>query len=307
MKEFFGRLAKAKGCGSADIVELDYQLHRLLHRASKNNYLNKNLVFKGGTCLIKAYTGYFRFSQDVDFTWGDDTNWNGLSGDRLNKRCSSEISNIIDEFKETTDELGLSFSGKKKNSDEVHISSGGKMAELRLKYKSEVLGVPSELKVQVNMVDMISFPVVTHTLSSYVDGVDLSEVKLFYPEPCSQYCTTVDLACYDSREIYAEKCRAAMTRMAYKPRDILDIIKMEKEFGYSIDGLRKPIIEKTRFVLDKYERYGTNMKQRVFPKNFSITSFEEKLLLEPVTEDIDVKARRIHSELTEVIDEVLKN
>jgi predicted nucleotidyltransferase component of viral defense system len=31
----------------------------------------KNFLFKGGTCLMKNYLGYFRFSEDVDFAWKD--------------------------------------------------------------------------------------------------------------------------------------------------------------------------------------------------------------------------------------------
>ena len=30
---------------------------------------SKQLAFKGGTCLVKAYYGYYRFSEDIDLTW----------------------------------------------------------------------------------------------------------------------------------------------------------------------------------------------------------------------------------------------
>jgi len=306
VKEFFTKLAQARDYGSADIVELDFQLHRLLRRISENDYLSRNLVFKGGTCLVKAYAGYFRFSQDIDFTWRDDICWNGMSGARLHKRYSSEISNIVGEFKRAADELGLSFLGDKSNDREVHISSGGRMVDLKFRYRSEVLGIPTEIKVQVNLVDLIAFPIVSRPLSSYIDGVNLSDVRMLYPQPCEEYCAKLELPCYDIREIFAEKCRAAMTRVAYKPRDILDIVKMETDHGLSIHLLRNPIIDKTRFALEMYERYDDSIREREFPKDFSVTSEEQKLLLEPIAVNMDAEARRVHTELEDLIREILR-
>lgn len=57
MKDFFERLNTLGKTKRNDIIEKDFHLHRLLSMITKDEYLNKNLVFKGGTCLIKAYTG----------------------------------------------------------------------------------------------------------------------------------------------------------------------------------------------------------------------------------------------------------
>ncbi len=77
MKEFFEHLNWLAKPNRPDIIEKDYHLHRLLKRMSLHDYFKENLVFKGGTCLVKAYTGYFRFSEDLDFTWKDQTRWEG--------------------------------------------------------------------------------------------------------------------------------------------------------------------------------------------------------------------------------------
>ncbi|MDQ1372351.1 MAG: hypothetical protein QG582_1267 [Candidatus Thermoplasmatota archaeon] len=306
MKDFFTRLARARDCGASDVVEQDYHLHRLLQEVSVDEYLGGNLVFKGGTCLVKAYTGYFRFSQDIDFTWKDDAIWKGRSANELSAKCSSEISNIVRRFKRITDDLGLTFRGDKRIDSEVHPSSGGKMVELKPRYRSEVLGVPSEIKIQINLVDMISYPVGIRPLASYIDDIDLPDLSFLYPEPYAKYREKVELECYDLQEIFVEKCRAALTRTAYKPRDTLDILKMEGVYGYSIKGYRKQIIEKTRFALDRYERYRTNIHERVFPEDFRISGVEEKLLLEPLPGDIGAEARRVHRELEMMIDEILE-
>ncbi|MBS3817326.1 MAG: nucleotidyl transferase AbiEii/AbiGii toxin family protein [Candidatus Thermoplasmatota archaeon] len=63
-KDFFAKLNKLVETGRKDIVEKDFHLHRLLSKISRDEYLKENFVFKGGTCLIKAYTGYYRFSEE---------------------------------------------------------------------------------------------------------------------------------------------------------------------------------------------------------------------------------------------------
>lgn len=50
------------------VVEKDYALSYLLAGISAVNLLRDTLVFKGGTCLRKAYFPGYRFSEDLDFT-----------------------------------------------------------------------------------------------------------------------------------------------------------------------------------------------------------------------------------------------
>jgi predicted nucleotidyltransferase component of viral defense system len=51
------------------LIEKDLLLQGLLLQLSKSKYFSEKFVFKGGTCLTKAYFGYYRFSEDLDFTW----------------------------------------------------------------------------------------------------------------------------------------------------------------------------------------------------------------------------------------------
>jgi hypothetical protein len=44
-------------------VEKDMMLHRLL--GSLQESFRSDFLFKGGTCLIKVYLGYYRFSEDL--------------------------------------------------------------------------------------------------------------------------------------------------------------------------------------------------------------------------------------------------
>ncbi len=50
------------------VVEKDYALSYLLAAIADTPLLHESLVFKGGTCLRKAYFPGYRFSEDLDFT-----------------------------------------------------------------------------------------------------------------------------------------------------------------------------------------------------------------------------------------------
>jgi predicted nucleotidyltransferase component of viral defense system len=49
-------------------IEKDYVITWLLWGMAQHKLFYKNLVFKGGTVLKKAYFEDYRFSEDLDFT-----------------------------------------------------------------------------------------------------------------------------------------------------------------------------------------------------------------------------------------------
>lgn len=51
-----------------DLLEKDIWISYVLREMRALND-SKYLAFKGGTCLVKAYLGYYRFSEDIDLTW----------------------------------------------------------------------------------------------------------------------------------------------------------------------------------------------------------------------------------------------
>jgi len=67
-KDFVSEVGRIQGIRRTDLIEKDLILHQLLLDLSENKFFSENFVFKGGTCLIKCYLGYFRFSEDIDFT-----------------------------------------------------------------------------------------------------------------------------------------------------------------------------------------------------------------------------------------------
>ena len=200
MKDFFGRLNALSGPKRNDIIEKDFQLHRLLDQISQDEYLKENLLFKGGTCLIKGYLDYYRFSEDIDFSWSDDNIWKGLNRSETKKRCSRKITVLSERFKEISNNLGLNFTGDKNNTNEVHISSGGRIVLFFVGFGSEILNIPDKIKLEINFVEDMIYPTKIRTLHSYIEKInseDSDELEFLYEKPWNEYNKKIDMFYFD--------------------------------------------------------------------------------------------------------------
>ncbi len=298
MDRFFRAATDIGKARRADVVEKDYYLHQLLMEISHDPYLRDNLVFKGGTCLVKAYSGYYRFSEDIDFTWADQTGWSQATTSRRNDLCAKECEEIIRHVKIIADRMGLSFSGSK-NGDDVHISSGGKMLTLRPTYYSALGRMRSEVKLEFNLHDLVLFPFRDRKLGTYIEGDGFGSLESLFEEPFHIYTSSVELTCYDSREIFIEKCRALMTRKVYKPRDSLDLYHMGKTMGFTVRDHEEGIVRKVGFSLDTYERYLDNIEDNDLSK-LRYDRRDENLLLREMPDDLEASIVDMHRELESI-------
>lgn len=306
MKKFFDQINQIVKPGRLDIIEKDYHLHRLLRHISLDDYLVDNLTFKGGTCLIKAYLGYYRFSEDIDFTWRDTTLWKERSSSQARKNCSRQIDIIIDHFKEIAEKLGFVFKGDKTNASQVEIGSGGRMVRFFIGYHSASLQLPAKIKVEINFVDKTLFPYKNNELQSFIKKVENRELQFLYKEEWNEYKKVVNINCYDPQEIFTDKVRAAMTRVAYKFRDVIDIYMLEQKYGYKISDYEREIKEKTRFTLDLYRRYKENIESTLIPDLQTIPKRELDLLLYKPTKDFYENINSIHTRIRQIQREILK-
>jgi len=308
MKEFFDRLNEIVEPSRNDIIEKDFHLHRILRAFSDDEHLRENLVFKGGTCLIKAYMGYFRFSEDLDFTWRDQDMWPGMTKSRVNRKCSGLITDIGEILQRISDSLGLEFKADKDDDRYIQIGSGGRMVTFFIWYTSEVTGMKSMLKVQVNFVESVEHPVNTMDLKSLITGIDLDEeTEYLFASSVNEYREEISFPCYGAQEIYTEKCRAALTRIAYKLRDIIDIVYIERRYGYSIQEMKKEIVRKTVLMIQSYSRYDRRFHESEFPQVDSLDNEEMKLMLVEPPEDLTAEIKRVHEELEVVRTEIEKD
>ena len=61
LRTFLPALARYAGIADQDLLEKDVRLHFLLEGLVQDPSVGEDLVFKGGTCLIKCYLDYPRF------------------------------------------------------------------------------------------------------------------------------------------------------------------------------------------------------------------------------------------------------
>jgi len=300
MKEFFEHLNGLANPKRPDIIEKDYHLHRLLKQISEDDYFNENLVFKGGTCLVKAYTGYYRFSEDLDFTWKDHSRWEGKTPSQVKRECSQEIDKALERLVSIAGELGLDFEGDKSDIEQVIITGGGRMPRFYLKYHSEMLDHPVKMKVEINYVDKSLYPYQTRELGTYITELPSEETRFLYGDQWKEYTQPIAIECYDPREIYTEKARAALTRIKYKLRDIIDIHVIQQEYGYTIPRYKLQIKEKTRYMLDIYQKYQEVIETKTFPETEDIPPEELQLLTIEPPPDLEQNIQQIHEEIRDI-------
>lgn len=305
MKEFFDQLNQIVKPERSDIIEKDYHLHRLLYHISHDKYLKDKLVFKGGTCLVKAYLGYYRFSEDIDFTWKDTLFWKGQSSSQTRKNCSKLIDVIIDRLKKISEKLGFVFEADKTDVSQVEIGSGGRMVRFFIRYHSATLDIPAIIKIEINFVDQTFFPFKNIELKSLISTVQNREIAFIYKKQWDEYKKVITFDCYDPREIFTDKVRAAMTRVSYKFRDVIDIYKLEEKYGYSLSDYEEEIRKKTYFILDLYHRYKENIMSISIPASVTIPEREFNLLLFKPTKEFYKNINRVHIQLQQIQKEII--
>lgn len=259
--DFVNEVATILDIKRRDLIEKDLILHQMLSDLSKDDFFSTNFLFKGGTCLIKYYFGYLRFSEDIDFTWKDQRVFSGMS----QKKIRSYLSEVIDKtgavFEQIAEKRGLDFKPQKRNTDYMEFGGGNKTCTLKIWYQSEVLNRRSFLKVQINFVESMCFSFKKGQLIGLLTGKH-EELDALFPE-YAEYAQKIPFSIYDIREILSEKVRALLTREGTKARDFLDVYLICTKFGVKLDDVEKCIVNKTNFALKLYNRYRTNLKEKV--------------------------------------------
>mgnify|MGYP001603848635 FL=1 len=90
-KEAIDYLAEKTGIKQRSLIEKDIILHRILFELLLDKKFDTEYAFKGGTCLMKCHLGYYRFSEDLDFTWLNKKTLKNKSEKQIRKILSGEI------------------------------------------------------------------------------------------------------------------------------------------------------------------------------------------------------------------------
>ena len=285
-KDFINHVSEALKIERKDLIEKDFIIHQLLLDLSKNGFFHTNFLFKGGTCLIKCYLEYFRFSEDIDFTWRDQDKFKGMSQKGIRQYLSPIIRNLGADFEEIAKKRGLDFKCLKGNRDYVELGGGNKTLTFKIWYVSEILNRKSFIKIQVNFVEDMRFPHAKNVLKSLLDR-PFEELKVLFPEEYEEYSQKIPFDTYDIKEIMCEKVRSILTRRGIKARDFVDIYLISKKFGIAPEDLRENILSKTLFALSRYVKYKNNFNEKknlLKSKEIFSWGLEKDLLLTNIDE-----------------------
>ncbi len=261
MKAFVEEVGNVLGIPRRDLIEKDVILHRLLRILSEDDFFSTNFLFKGGTCLTKSYLGYYRFSEDVDFTWADQKVFEGLTQKGIRRELSKRIDDVGSILERTG--KGVHFVNDKSDRKYVEIGGSDKTVTYKLWYDSEILKHEAFVKVQINFVDRVMFPPEKGKLKSLISGASYDELERLFPEEYREYHDEISLPVYDIREILAEKVRSILTRRGVKARDFVDVYLIGKTFGTDVHEVRSAIVEKTAFILNLYQKYRENFDDKM--------------------------------------------
>lgn len=182
-------------------IEKDYVLSWILQGIAGNENLAKNLVFKGGTVLKKAYFKNYRFSEDLDFTL--------LSEEIGNNQIFEWFTEV---FKYILEEANIPLEIIDNNEHE----DGG--INFYISYIGPLGGQGNNkrIKVDISRSEKLVFaPILKNMILNYTDQ---EEHKLL---------------CYPLEEILVEKMRSVIQRM--QARDFYDIWYLLEIHGMPID------------------------------------------------------------------------
>lgn len=159
------------------------------------------LIFKGGTCLNKIHVGFYRLSEDLDFSIA--MNLEATRGDRRKaiepvKRQFSPIQKAVPALKIVSELAG---------------HNEGRQYTATLAYQSIVAPMPGTIKFEVGLREPL-FDNVQRASSRTLVQDPFKKIDLF---------SIASVNCLSAKEAFAEKIRAALTRKDPAIRDLFDL------------------------------------------------------------------------------------
>jgi len=253
LSEFINFIAVKSGINKPDLIEKDLIIHRILKELFSSPHFAENYLFKGGSCLVKCYFGYYRFSVDLDFTWKNQKTWKSLRKKELRKKLLEETNIFGSLLEEICKEINLEFENDPKNNKYFEFGGGSRMVTFKLWKNSELI------KIQVNYVEEILFPFKKVFARTLLNHVEIKENEKVYFDDFLGFYKPLELYAYDEREILCEKVRAILTRRAQKLRDFYDLFILDRH-GFKPENLKNEIIRKTKACL-RYKKYRENLEK----------------------------------------------
>ncbi len=209
------------------LIEKDYYCSVILEALFADS--SHHLVFKGGTLLNKVHVGFYRLSEDLDFSISVSSN-----------KSRKEKSNLMKPIKELVYDLKDSFDGISLLS-ELQGRNNSSQYNAVLEYDSCLSNIKGAISFEIGLREEILIPPVTLNAATLIKN-PFNNLFLVNPYP---------VQCLTKIEAYAEKLRAALTRTKPAIRDIFDLDYAMR--NHIIDFGDRQLIDLARMKLTKPE------------------------------------------------------
>lgn len=182
----------------ARLVEKDYFSSVLLGYLAESG---GKWVFKGGTCLAKVHAGFYRMSEDMDFSISMPVN----AQRSTRSREATGIKKSIDSLSRNCSCFSVLEPVRGANKSTQYVGVVG--------YSSLVSGKPEKIKIELGLRE----PLLTGP-----EKLQASTV-LLNPISGKAMLASIEVLCLSKMESFAEKFRAALTRREIAIRDFFDL------------------------------------------------------------------------------------
>ena len=190
---------EAKTGFQASMIETDYYCSLVLATLFRKE---GSLVFKGGTCISKVYTEFYRLSEDLDFIIPVATN-------RTRKQRRAEIKSTKRAFDDLPEHIpGITISEHLVGHNENRQYLG------TLAYSSAVIDKKEQIKIEIGLREPLLLP------SQFGVAKTLVQNPFIAGQPM---LPAYEVQAISLAEDYAEKVRAALTRREPAIRDFFDL------------------------------------------------------------------------------------
>jgi predicted nucleotidyltransferase component of viral defense system len=225
------RLARAGGRRIPEsVLERDYCLSWFLVGLSQSP-LRDRLFFKGGTALKKCYFPDYRFSEDLDFTLGEEVPFETI-------RAELDVA-----FEKAYQDSGVLLRYARSDR-QPHANSH----TFYLNYEGPLGSLPSgkEIKTDITIKEKVVFPIEERpVLQAYAEYEDLPRNAI--------------IKVYSLKEIAAEKVIAVCDRARNEPRDLYDLWHLCENAHVDLIEVIDAIASKLAFRGQSLETIGTRL------------------------------------------------
>lgn len=183
---------------SARLVEKDYYCTVLLSYLAE---ADEHLVFKGGTCLAKVHGSFYRLSEDLDFTIPMAVDAPRAERSRSISRCKHAVAKLT----RTLPCFQVTQTLRGANESTQYLG--------HIRYQSMMNRADETITLEISLREPLIEPI----------AASPARTILLEPITGQPMVPPRDIQCISTREAWAEKCRAALTRRDVAIRDFYDL------------------------------------------------------------------------------------